>query len=159
MSWLLIAVLCASLLLIPLGLPGLWVMTGVAAVAWLMQYIALSTMLSILAIVIVAELIEFAIVGKLTKQYGGTRKAFWGAILGGGIGVFVGAPVPVIGSIVAGFVGSFIGAAIVTFAETREAGPAGRVGTGAVIGRALTAVAKTAAGLAVLVITAAAIMN
>lgn len=157
MSWLLIAVLVLSLLMIPLGLPGLWIMTGVVAVGWLMHYIALSTMLLILAIVIVAELIEFAIVGKLTKQYGGTRKAFWGAILGGGIGVFVGAPVPVIGSIVAGFVGSFIGAAIVTFAETREAGPAGRVGIGAVIGRALTAVAKTAAGLAILVIAAAAI--
>src|SRR5437868_9033732 len=104
MSWMLIAVLIISLLMIPLGLPGLWIMTGVVALGWLMHYIALSTMLLILAIVVVAELIEFAIVGKLTRQYGGTRKAFWGAILGGGIGVIVGAPVPVIGSIVAGFV-------------------------------------------------------
>jgi len=106
-----------------------------------------------------AELIEFFIVKRLTAQYGGSRKAFWGAIWGGVAGVIVGAPIPIIGSVIAGMIGSFLGAALVTYAESRELRKAHRVGWGAVVGRALSAVTKAAAGIVILVLGAAALLK
>ena len=159
MTWVFLVVMFVSLFIIPLSLPGLWIMMAVSIAAWLLHYMTWLPMLCIVALTLFAELIEFMLVGKMTKRYGGSRKAFWGAILGGGAGVFLGAPVPVLGSIVAGFVGAFFGAFVVTFAETRQVGSANRVGFGAVVGRALTAVAKTAAGLAILIVAAAAMLH
>lgn len=159
MIWLLVVVLVLALFSIPLGLPGLWIMIGVVAVGALMQEIGIGIIVTTVTIAVFAELIEFFIVKRLTNQYGGSRKAFWGAIVGGTIGVIVGAPVPVIGSIIAGFIGSFIGAGVVTYAETKELRSAHRVGWGAVLGRALSAVTKTAAGLAILVLAAAALIR
>lgn len=159
MNWLLIAVLIVSLLLIPLGLPGLWIMIGALAVGAVMREVGVTIIVITTAIAVAAELVEFFIVKRLTSQYGGSRKAFWGAIAGGVIGVIIGAPVPVIGSIIAGMLGSFVGAAVVTYAETKELRAAHRVGWGAVIGRALSAVTKTAAGFAILVLGVAALLR
>jgi uncharacterized protein len=154
-----VIVLFLGLLSIPLGLPGLWIMIGVAAVGAITGAVSAFTLLACVIIAIVAELIEFLLVSKLTRQYGGSKKAFWGAIGGGFVGVLIGAPIPIIGSVVMGMVGAFAGAAIVTYAETKELRAAHRVGSGAVLGRVLTTVAKTAAGLAILVIAAAALLN
>ena len=147
-----VAILIASIFLIPLGLPGLWIMVGVLAVAAIYKVVGLGTLLLVLVIAGVAELIEFAIVSKLTTRYGGSRKAFWGALAGGVIGVIVGVPIPIIGSIIAGFIGSFVGAAAVTYLETKSASGAGRVGWGVVLGRVLAAAVKTAAGVTIVVI-------
>lgn len=159
MTWLLIVVLILALFSIPLGLPGLWIMIGVVAVGALLREIGLGIIILTTTIAVAAELIEFFVVRRLTDQYGGSRKAFWGAIVGGTIGVIVGVPIPVIGSIVAGMIGSFLGAAFVTFTETKELRAAHRVGWGAVVGRALSAMVKTAAGLAILVLAAAALIR
>jgi uncharacterized protein len=159
MTWIMITILVLALLSIPLGLPGLWIMIGVVAVGALMGHIGIAIIVATVLIATIAELIEFFIVKRLTAQYGGSKKAFWGALAGGLAGVIVGAPIPVIGSIIAGFIGSFLGAGLVTYAETKELRAAHRVGLGAVFGRALSAVAKTAAGLAILVLTAAALIR
>ena len=159
MAWLGIAVLVLGLLSIPLGLPGLWIMIGVAAVAAITGEIGTVTLLACVLLAIIAELIEFLLVRKLTKQYGGSKKAFWGAIGGGFVGVLIGAPIPIIGSVIMGMIGAFAGAAIVTFAETKQMGAAHRVGWGAVLGRMFTTVAKTAAGVAILVLAAAGLLR
>lgn len=159
MIWMMILILFGALLTIPIGLPGIWIMIGVVAVGALMQHIGIWVVVITLAIAVFAELIEFFVVKRLTDQYGGSKRAFWGAIAGGTIGMFVGVPVPIIGSIVAGFIGSFLGAAVVTYSETKEMRAAHRVGWGAVIGRTLSAVTKTAAGLTILIITAAALLR
>lgn len=159
MAWLGILILLAALFIIPLGLPGLWVMVGVAAVGAITGEIGFFTLLLCVLLAVLAELIEFFLVRRLTRQYGGTRKAFWGALVGGFVGVLIGAPIPIIGSVIAGIAGSFLGAAVVTYAETRELLAAHRVGWGAVLGRLFTAVAKTAAGIAILVIAAAGLLR
>jgi uncharacterized protein YqgC (DUF456 family) len=159
MAWIGIIILIIGWMMIPLGLPGLWVMIGVAAVGAIMGLVGLWTLLLCVAIAVVAELIEFVLVGRITKRYGGSRKAFWGALAGGFVGILIGIPIPIIGSIIAGIVGTFVGAALVTYAETKEMGSAQRVGWGAVIGRMLTAAAKTAAGLAIVVIAAMALLK
>lgn len=152
MQWLAIALMVISLFLIPLGLPGAWIMVGILAVAAIYKTVGITTLLIVAAIAIIGELIEFFVVKRLTAEYGGSRSAFWGAIIGGIIGVIVGVPVPIVGSIFAGFIGSFLGAAVVTAMETRRWDQAGRVGWGVLVGRMLSAIAKTFAGIVILVI-------
>jgi uncharacterized protein len=159
MAWIGTIILIIAWFTIPLGLPGLWIMIGVAAVGAILGDVELLTLLLCVIIAVVAELIEFVLVRKVTGRYGGSRKAFWGALVGGFVGILIGIPVPIIGSVIAGFVGTFVGAALVTYAETKQLGSAHRVGWGAVLGRGLTAAAKTAAGLAILVIAAAALFR
>ena len=152
MSWLAIAGMIVSLFLIPLGLPGLWIMIGILALGAVYKMVGLLTLLVVLALAGIAELLEFIYMKRYTSKYGGSRKAFWGALGGGLLGVIVGAPIPIIGSIIAGFVGTFLGAFAVTWMETKDHASAGRVGYGVVMGRAVAAVAKTFAGLVILVV-------
>jgi uncharacterized protein YqgC (DUF456 family) len=160
MTWGLVLVMLVALFLIPIGLPGIWIMLAVVLYgAFVMHQISMIVLLAIVVIAAAAELIEFLFVKRLTKQYGGSRKSFWGAMAGGVIGAIVGTPIPVFGSVIGALVGSFIGAAIITFAETKELGAAHRVGWGAVIGRTLGAVTKTAAGLIIFLLAAAALLR
>jgi uncharacterized protein YqgC (DUF456 family) len=159
MAYVGVAVLVLALLSIPLGLPGLWIMLGVVAIGAILGEVGLTVLLACTVIAIFAELVEFFILRKLTKQYGGSPKAFWGALVGGFVGVLVGAPIFIVGSIIGGMLGAFAGAALVTYAETKKMDSAQRVGWGAVLGRMFTSVAKTAAGIAILALAAAALLK
>ena len=108
---------------------------------------------------IAAEAVEYLLVQRHNLRYGGSGRAFWGAIAGGIVGVMVGLPVPVVGSLIAGFLGTFAGAALVTFMETRKLDSASRVGWGVLLGRMWAAAVKTAAGVAILVMGAAAFLR
>ena len=153
---LLAAALFGALLLVPLGLPGLWVMLGAALVYWIIVPaggVGVATLLVAVALVIAAEVLEFTIAGRYTKQYGGSRRASWGAILGGITGALVGVPIPVIGSLIGAFVGAFVGAYVGERSVHRDArsNPT-TVAKGALIGRAVAAAAKSALGLLVAVV-------
>src|SRR5690606_35189360 len=142
-----VAVMIGSLFLTPLGLPGNWIMIAVLAVgAFFGGLVLLAARASALA----GELIEFWSVKRYNLRYGGSNRAFWGALAGGLIGTFVGIPVPIIGSIIAGIIGSFVGAMLITMTEARTLGDATRVGWGVMLGRVWSAVAKTAAGVTIL---------
>lgn len=153
-----IPLLALGLLLVPLGLPGLWLMVGVLAVGALLGEVGWLVVVTALALSAVAEILEYWLVARLNLRYGGSRGAFWGALVGGLIGVVVGMPIPVVGSVVAGFLGSFAGAALVTLWTTSDAWSAGRVGWGVLLGRVLAAVVKVGTGVVILVMGAAALL-
>ena len=157
-SLLAILIMVGGLLATPLGAPGNWIMIAVLAVAAWLGHVGLPVLLAAVLLAALAELLELLLVRRLSLRYGGSRYAFWGAIAGGIAGVVVGVPVPIIGSVIAGFLGSFVGAALVTVAETRRLGNAGRVGWGVLLGRVWAAAVKTAAGIAIIVIGAAALL-
>lgn len=158
MTVLAIVVMAAALFLTPLGLPGNWIMIAVLAAGAYFGDVGWAIFIAATLIAFAAEIVEYLLLKKLAVRYGGSRKAFWGAIAGGFAGVVIGLPVPIIGSVVAGLLGSFVGAAIVTFAETRNMDDANRVGWGVLLGRMWAAAAKTAAGVAILVLGAAAFL-
>ncbi|MDZ7632629.1 MAG: DUF456 domain-containing protein [Gemmatimonadaceae bacterium] len=145
---LLVAVL-GGLVVIPLGLPGIWVMLLAGAahrvlvspptIGWL-------TLGLLTVIAVVAEWAEFAVSGRYTRKYGGSRRAAWGAIAGGLVGAFVGIPVPVIGSVIGAFAGAFAGALLGEYSLERNHGKATRAATGALIGRAVATALKSVAG-------------
>jgi uncharacterized protein YqgC (DUF456 family) len=152
---LLLAVACVvGLLLIPFGLPGLWViLLGILAYAWLTDFRTLTAGLLALAIglAFVGELVEAWVGFHLAQRYGGSSRAGWGALVGGLVGAVVGVPVPLIGSVIGGFVGAFAGAALFEYTRAWRSGAAAKAGWGAVLGRAAGAGVKTALGVAMAV--------
>ncbi len=157
---LLAGVMFIGLLLVPLGLPGIWLIVGAAAVYNPLvkaDVIGTGTIIGVLVLAIIAEVIEFTLAARFTRQYGGSRRAGWGAIIGGMIGAVIGVPVPVIGSVIGAFVGSFVGALVAEWSRGTRTGAATRVATGALLGRAAATAAKIGIGfvMAVWVLAAA----
>lgn len=145
----------AGLLLIPLSLPGLWVMVlGILGYGWLTDFRSMGTgiVVSILVLALAGELIETWLGFRLTRRYGGSSRAGWGALAGGLVGAIVGVPVPLIGSVIGGFVGAFLGAALFEYTSARHSEGAVRAGWGAVLGRAAAAAAKMAIGIVIAVL-------
>lgn len=151
-------VMVAALFLIPIGLPGIWLMILVLAAGAFYGMVSWPVLLGLSTVAVIAELAEFALVKRTNIRYGGSNRAFWGALAGGLIGVLLGVPIPIVGSVIAGFIGSFVGAAMVTLAENRTWSQAGRVGWGVVVGRVLSAVVKTGAGIVILVLGGTALL-
>jgi hypothetical protein len=154
----LLVVCCVvGLLLVPLGLPGLWVMVlGVIGYGWLTGFhaVGVATIAIVVGLALIGEVVEWWLGFWFAERYGGSRRAGWGALVGGIVGAIVGVPVPVIGSVIGAFVGSFIGAAVFEYTRQLSAGVALRAGWGAVLGRAAAAGLKMALGLAIAVIGA-----
>lgn len=146
--------LLAGLLLVPLGLPGLWVMLGATFVYWLAipgGAIGGLTVTIVGLLVVVAEVLEFTIAGGYAKKYGGSSRASWGAVVGGLLGAFIGVPIPVVGPLLGAFAGAFGGALLGELTVSRSTrGEPMKVATGALIGRAVAAAVKT--GFAVLIL-------
>jgi uncharacterized protein len=144
-----------GLTLIPLGLPGLWVMVGgILVYGWLSDFrsMGVGTIVAILAIAFAGEVIESWLGFRYAKRYGGSARSGWGALIGGLVGAVVGVPIAVIGSVIGAFIGSFVGAAVFEFTSSRHAATATRAGWGAVVGRAAAAAAKVGLGVVIAVI-------
>lgn len=150
---LLSAVIVLSMILIVFGLPGLWVMIASAVCYRILvpgQPISWFTIVAITILAVCAEVFEYTLTGKYARKYGGSRRAGWGAIIGGFIGMMVGIPVPIIGSVVGAFAGSFIGAFIAELSGgTSSAAGATKVATGALVGRVVATALKVGIGCAI----------
>jgi len=153
-----VVTMSAALLLVPLGLPGVWIMIGILTVATALDEVAPALLLVLVAAAVAAEFAEYVIVERSSARYGASRKVYWGAIAGGLAGTFVGFPVPLLGPLLGGVAGTFLGAAAVGLIETRHARVAGRGAWGAVVGRVLAAALKTGVGFAILVLGGAALL-
>jgi len=147
--------LVAGLLLVPLGLPGLWVMVGgVLAYGALTGFrtVGIATMAIVLGLAFLGEIVEWWVGFGLTERYGGSRRSGWGALVGGIVGAMVGVPVPLVGSVIGAFLGAFAGAALFEYTVSRTTTVAVRAGWGAVLGRAAGGAAKIALGVVIAVI-------
>ena len=142
-----------ALLLVPFGIPGIWIMLGATTILAFLGSVTWGTWFVLLLAAGVAEAIEFLALKKVGERYGASKMAFWGAILGGFVGMFVGVPIPFLGPVITALLGSFAGAAVVTLMESGSLGKAGQVGFGTLMARILAIGVKVAAGVFILVIT------
>jgi uncharacterized protein YqgC (DUF456 family) len=144
-----------GLALVALGLPGLWVITvavlGYGALTGFAT-VGAGTIVTVLVLAGLGELLEVWLGYGLTRKYGGSKRAGWGALLGGIVGAAIGVPVPVIGSVIGALVGSFAGATLFEYLTTWHAPGALRVGWGALLGRVAANTAKIAVGLVITVV-------
>lgn len=146
------AVIVLSLILIVLGLPGLWIMVATAVAYNLVvpgDPIGWFSLVAVGVLALTAELLEFTLAGRYARKYGGSRRAGWGAILGGMAGAIVGVPVPIVGPVIGAFVGSFLGALIAELTGGSSAGDATRVAKGALIGRVVSTALKIGIGFTI----------
>ncbi len=149
---LLVGLSVIGLCLIPLGLPGLWVMVaGILAYGWLTDFRSVSVLVIALVVglALLGEILENWIGFHFAKRYGGSSRSGWGALVGGLVGAFVGVPVAIVGSVIGAFIGSFLGAALFEYSYSRHAGVATRAGWGAIVGRAAAAAVKIALGVVI----------
>lgn len=158
----LLALTCVGL--IPLGLPGMWLMIGAAVLAQMLGTIPLTsapslhfgwTLLGVcLAIGVVAEIAE-AMAGAAGAKYGGaTRRGMVGAFAGGIVGAifFTGLlPIPIVGTLVGGLVGAFAGAWIGEASAEQQRDPQHkfRAALGAAAGKLAGTFGKLAAGVVI----------
>jgi len=156
--------LLVGLALVPLGLPGLWVMLAATFGYWLAVpagSVGALTVVVVGAMVVAAEVAEFVVAGRYARRYGGSRRASWGAIAGGVVGAVVGVPIPLVGSLIGAFIGAFAGALVAELTVPRERrGEPVRVAKGALIGRVAAAGLKVGFGVAITAwVTAAALVG
>lgn len=148
----LIAGCIAGLVLLPFGLPGLWVMVlGVLAYGWLtdFQTVTVALIVLVLGLAVLGEVLEAWLGFRFARRYGGSRRAGWGALVGGLAGAVIGVPVPLVGSVIGGFVGAFAGAALFEYTVARRSHAAAKAAWGAVLGRAVAAAGKMALGVVI----------
>ena len=150
LSIVVVLVMLACLVLIPLGLPGLWLIVAITMGLALFGSLSWTFALVVAGVALITEVGEFAVLKKFGDAYGGSRKAFWGAVLGGMVGLFVGVPVPIIGPMITAFLGTFIGAGLVTYVETLSLKTSAKVGWGMLCARTGAVALKIAVSGAVI---------
>ena len=151
-------VMCVCLLVIPLGLPGLWLMIVIVLGLVLAGSLTWTFALIAAGAVAATELGEFAVLRRFGTRYGGSGRAFWGAVIGGMAGLFIGVPIPLIGPLITAFFGTFLGAGLVTFIETRSVERSARVGWGLVLARTAAVALKVATAVVLIGAVAAALI-
>ncbi|MDJ0867000.1 MAG: DUF456 domain-containing protein [Myxococcota bacterium] len=152
----LLGLLCV--LVIPVGLPGTWMLLGFAALVELFDSVPLSAsdpitfgwpLLALCAgLGVVGEVLEAGAGAAGTKLGGGTRRGMVGAIVGGIVGAIVFTPVipiPLIGTLVGALVGTFVGAFVAeTTGEAKKAHTeTARAAAAATVGRLAGTLGKT----------------
>ncbi len=154
MALLLLALACtAGLLLIPVGLPGTWLMI-IAGLAydWAVpgRTYGIGSLAVVFTLALGAELLELAFAKKWTEQAGGSSRAGWGALIGGLVGAIVGVPVFLVGSMLGAFVGAFVGAWVMELSVHGDHGKSLTVARGALVGRIAATAAKLGAGTGIM---------
>ena len=139
----------AGLIAVVLGLPGTWLILATSFVyGWLTGFAIITSklLLGLLALAVVAELLDLALGLWGARRYGGTKKAMVGTMIGGILGAVALSPMLFgFGTIVGAFLGAFVGAFSMTYLEQRKMDEAMRVGWGALLGRVFAMVFKEAA--------------
>jgi uncharacterized protein YqgC (DUF456 family) len=152
---LVIVALAVGFVLIPIGLPGLWLMVGAAVLHRLFaaadSELDLPLLLMLGGIALVAELAETVLGVFAARRLGATRWGMAGAFLGGIAGAIVlSIPFPLAGTLLGAFVGAFAGALLLEWVHSRTLRAALRAGAGAFLGRVAAVAVKTAAGVAII---------
>lgn len=157
------AVLLAGLVLVPIGLPGTWLMLAAALVFVLAtggEVMSWTAFFWLLGLAIVGEILEAA---AGMGGAGAAKGSIWSAVaacVGGLAGALAGSAVaPVVGSIAGGFLGTFLGAYLAEYTIAKQRNHAGRVAKGAVIGKAIGIAAKLGMGVAMLVVITIALIR
>jgi len=146
-------------------MPGTWFLLGVAALyGWSTEGQAVTggSLLLLALLAIVGEIVELLASAVAARKAGGSRRAAWGGLAGGVLGmVFLTflVPIPLIGSMVGAIAGCFAGAAIAELSYRNHLGQSTRVGFFAALGMALGTAGKVAMALAMSAILVASTFN
>ena len=150
---LLYTVLAGVLLSTIIGVPGNWILVGVALIVALITGFERMTWVYLLICVglaTVGEIIESLLGALVVAGRGGSRWGVLGSMIGGFLGVILAAGVyPPLGSVIFGFLGAFAGAVAGEYYKHRETEHALRIGFWSFVGRAGAIAGKLGVGCAI----------
>jgi hypothetical protein len=157
---LLLLILLAGLVLTVVTLPGTWLMllgfTAYAVVTRSAGYVGWKSVMTLFLLATLAELFDIFGSGAGAKKAGASRRAMFGAVVGGLLGaIFLSFLLffPV-GTIAGACIGCFVGAGIVELFVRRDIGQSVRVGFHAAKGRLLGIILKILVALLMMSIAA-----
>jgi uncharacterized protein YqgC (DUF456 family) len=145
-----------SLILIPLGIPGNFILLGLAfAAAWIggWQAIGWLALLVMVLMVLLAEVVEALLGSAMAKKFGASWWGVAGAFLGGIAGVILGsALLPLVGSLIGAFLGAAVGAVLLEAWHLRRVDQGAlRAGWGAFLGKVLASLFKMSVGMGIVI--------
>jgi uncharacterized protein YqgC (DUF456 family) len=149
--------LLLGLFLVPLGLPGNWLILGIAFLKAFMsdfQSLTFTWLIILLVLALIGEAIEFLLGVYVAKKYGASKWGMMGAFFGGLIGAIVGTPLlfPGIGTMIGAFIGAFMGAFILEYINRMRSDVSYKAGIGAFMGRILAIALKLEVGITMILI-------
>jgi uncharacterized protein YqgC (DUF456 family) len=132
------------------GLPGNWILVGIALIVGLVTGFSEMTVmyfLLCLGLAVLGEVIESALGVVIVAKRGGSKLGVLGSIVGGIIGVILGSTiVPPVGSVIIGFLGAFAGAVLGELIKNPEMDTALRIGFWSFVGRMAAMAGKLSVG-------------
>ena len=137
-----------GILLTAVRMPGLWLIllaTGMYAwlTGWQRMGVAFIVVLGLIGLA--AEVAEALMSAMFAHRVGASRRAIWGALIGGFLGLFIfSIPLPVIGSTIGAVLGCFLGALIGELTKERRFSRSTHVGIASALGCVLGIVLKIA---------------
>lgn len=148
--------LLVSSLLVYVGLPGNFIMVGLALIHALvtgMDPIGWPLLAVLLGLALLGELVEFVLGNFYVLSKGASGRGAIGGFAGGLAGAVLGnGVVPVVGAVLGSFAGAFLGCVGGEFWQQRQLEPSLRVGGHAFVGRILSIVVKHALGMVMVVL-------
>lgn len=142
-----------AVVLTAVRLPGTWcLVAGAGLYGWLTEWqaVTLSTLLLLSVIAAIGEILELFTSAVVARKAGGSRRAAWGGLVGGMLGMFFLSfllPVPFVGSMAGAIAGCFLGAAIAELTVRNHLAHGTRVGFFAALGMAIGTAAKVGLAL------------
>lgn len=149
----LFVVALAGLVLAALQMPGTWLILA-SAVAYDWHYhwqrLGWKALVALGVVALLAEVLELSASVVATRKAGASRRASWGALIGGFAGmILLSVPIPLVGTIIGGLIGCFAGALVAEMTVRDDLRAGTRVGVFAAIGRLLGTIGKLAAAIVI----------
>lgn len=145
-----VALMTFSLILLFIGLPGNWVILGLAALWnwWVGAEFGWSFFLLLIGLAALGEVIEF-VAGMLgAKYFGGSKKGSWGGVIGAIVGGILCAPIMFgLGALPGALAGAFAGCYLLERAHGMANSPALSAAMGTTLGRFGGFLVKLAIGI------------
>jgi hypothetical protein len=150
-------------LLVALGLPGIWIMLGLSFVlefadqlylpAGQTQTFSWKVLIACVVLALLGEVLEFFAGALGAKKAGSSKRGMIGAVIGGLVGAVLGTgiPIPVFGTLVGAVLGTFGGALLgeMTRPDIKTAQQSLKPALGATIGRLLGTLIKIPVALTI----------
>ena len=146
--------LVVCLLLVPLGVPGNFIMIGLALLAaWIggFQSIGWLALVLMLAAAVLGEVVEALLGSAMARRFGASWWGVGGAFVGGIVGAMLGsAVIPLLGTLVRAFLGAAAGAVALEAWHARKVDQGAlRAGWGAFLGKLLASLFKMSIGMGI----------
>jgi len=152
-----------SILVIPLGIPGTFIIAGLTLLEGLLtQFIHVTpgTVIVLFVIAVGLEGVEYLLTALSARKYGASRAGILGALFGAVAGAILGsAVVPVIGTLLGTLAGAYAGAVLMELLRSSSSQAAFRAGLGAFLGSASGKVVKMIGGIFMVVVIARSFIN